>query len=171
MRSSKMSLKLVKFNFYFSDWLYASLAKLHSKTHVVTMLWLDSDWWWLDSDWVVTFLSPTSDYTPIAFGERVTFCFNAPSHCLVRVRLLQCMCVWLRNGYTHAYTQIMQHTHTHKAVTGRVEAKKLLSRRRQSNYSGRRLQNHISVPHWFLLSDCVYCILSVFPCGDCAVVY
>ena len=28
----------------------------------------------------------------------------------------------------------MQHTHTHKAVTGRVEAKKLLSRRRPSNY-------------------------------------
>ena len=29
----------------------------------------------------------------------------------------------------------MQHTHTHKAVTGGVEAKKLPSRRRQSNYS------------------------------------
>ena len=27
----------------------------------------------------------------------------------------------------------MQHTHTHKAVTRRVEAKNLLSRRRQSN--------------------------------------
>ena len=29
----------------------------------------------------------------------------------------------------------MQQTHIHKAVTGRVEAKKLLSRRRQSEYS------------------------------------
>ena len=29
----------------------------------------------------------------------------------------------------------MQHMRTHKAVTGRVEAKKLLSRQRQSNYS------------------------------------
>ena len=29
----------------------------------------------------------------------------------------------------------MQQTHTHKAVTRRVEAKKLLSRRRQSEYS------------------------------------
>ena len=29
----------------------------------------------------------------------------------------------------------MQQTHTHKAVTGRVEAKKLLSHRRQSEYS------------------------------------
>ena len=29
----------------------------------------------------------------------------------------------------------MQHTHTHKAVTGSTEAKKLLSRRRQSNYT------------------------------------
>ena len=45
------------------------------------------------------------------------------------------MRVPLRNGYTRAYVQIMQHAHTHKAVTGRVEAKKLLSRRRQSNYS------------------------------------
>ena len=50
--------------------------------------------------------------------------------------LLHCMRVRLRNGYTQAYAQIMQHTHMHKAVTGRVEAKKLLSRRRQSNYSG-----------------------------------
>ena len=49
-----------------------------------------------------------------------------PGHCLVRACLL---------GYTQAYVQIMQHTHVHKAVTGKVEAKKLLSRRRQSNYS------------------------------------
>ena len=63
------------------------------------------------------------------------FDFNAPGHCLVRVRLLHCMHVRLCNGYTRAYAQIMQHTHTHKAVTGRVEVKKLLSRGRQSNYS------------------------------------
>ena len=44
------------------------------------------------------------------------------------------MRVRLRNRYTQAYVQIMQHTRTHKVVTGRVEAKKLLSRRRQSNY-------------------------------------
>ena len=76
-------------------------------------------------------------YTPIAFDERVTFGFNAPGHCLVRVRLLHCMRVQLRNGITQAYAQIMQHTHTHthKAVTGRIEAKMLLSHRRQSNYS------------------------------------
>ena len=74
-------------------------------------------------------------YTPIAFDERVTFGFNAPGHCLVRACLLHCMRVRLRNGYTQDYPQIMQHTHTHKAVTGCVEAKTLLSRRRQSNYS------------------------------------
>ena len=34
-----------------------------------------------------------------------------------------------------ACAQKMQHTHTHKAVTEHVEAKKLLSYRRQSNYS------------------------------------
>ena len=74
------------------------------------------------------------------------FGFNAPDHCLVRACLLHCMrvrlhngytqhCmrVRLHNGYTQAYVQIMQHTHMHKAVTGRVEAKKLLSRRRQSH--------------------------------------
>ena len=77
----------------------------------------------------------TLDYTPIAFDERVTFGFNAPDHCLVHVRLQHCMRVRLHNGYTQAYAQIMQHTHMHKAVTGRVEAKKLLSRRKQSNYS------------------------------------
>ena len=75
------------------------------------------------------------NYTPIVFDDRVTFGFNAPGHCLVRECLLHCMSVRLRNGYTQTYEQIMQHTHTLKAVTGRVEAKKLLSRRRQSNYS------------------------------------
>ena len=57
----------------------------------------------------------------------------------MRVHLLHCMRVRLRNGYTQAYAQIMQRTHTHKAVTGRVEAKELLSRRRQSNYRGKGL--------------------------------
>ena len=74
-------------------------------------------------------------YSPIAFNERVTFCLQPPGHCLVRVHLLHCMRVRLRNGYTWAYAQIMQHTYTHKAVTQRVEAKKLISRRRQSKYS------------------------------------
>ena len=66
---------------------------------------------------------------------------NAPGHnCLVRACLLHCMHVQLRNGYTQAYAQIMQNTPMamHKAVTGRVEAKKLLSRWRQSTYSTNR---------------------------------
>ena len=50
------------------------------------------------------------------------------------------MRVRLRNGYTRAYSQIMQHTHTHKPVTGRIEAKELLSRWRQSNYRVNKLQ-------------------------------
>ena len=53
----------------------------------------------------------------------------------VRACLLHCMRVRLRNGYTQAYAQMMQHTHTHKAVTGRVEAQKLLSGWRQLNYN------------------------------------
>ena len=82
----------------------------------------------------------------ITFDERVTFGLNAPGHCLVRVRLLHCMRVQLRYGYTRAYAQIMQHTHTHKAVTGRVEVKKLLSRRRQLNY--RHLVGNCTVTTW-----------------------
>ena len=39
-----------------------------------------------------------------------------------------CVCDYVK-------VMIMQHAHTHKAVTERVEAKKLLSRQRQSNYS------------------------------------
>ena len=55
--------------------------------------------------------------TPIAFDERVTFFgFDAPGHCLVRACLPHCMRVWLRNGYTQAYAQIIQHTQTQKAV-------------------------------------------------------
>ena len=44
------------------------------------------------------------------------------------------MRVQLGKGFTRAYAQIMQHTHKYKAVTGRVEATKLLSHQRQSNY-------------------------------------
>ena len=34
-----------------------------------------------------------------------------------------------------------------------------------------RLQNHVSEPPWFLHSDCVYWVPSVFPCSDHAVAY
>ena len=37
---------------------------------------------------------------------------------------------------TQSHTHAVQQTHTHKAVTQRVEANKLLSRRRQLEYSG-----------------------------------
>ena len=39
----------------------------------------------------------------------------------------------------------MQQTHTHKAVTWRVEAKKLLSRRRQSEYSETQIYTEFSI--------------------------
>ena len=63
-------------------------------------------------------------------------CFRRESNFLATTRpvtafcvcvLLHCMRVRLRNGYTRTYAQIMQHTHMHKAVTGCVEVKKLLS--------------------------------------------
>ena len=49
--------------------------------------------------------------------------FNMPSHCLVHVHLLHCVRVWLCNGYTQAYVQVIQHTHTHKGVTVHVEVR------------------------------------------------
>ena len=54
----------------------------------------------------------------------------------MRVCLLHFLRMHLRNGYTRAYAQLKQHTHTHKVVVVRVTSKKLLSRRRQSDYSG-----------------------------------
>ena len=39
--------------------------------------------------------------------------------------VLHCMRVQLRNGYTQEYAKKMQQMHMHKAVTGRVEVKKL----------------------------------------------
>ena len=72
-----------------------------------------------------------SAYSLIAFDERVTFGFSVSCHCLVRVRMLR---IGLRITIMQSHTHTMQQTLTHKAVTRRVEAKKLLSRRRQSEY-------------------------------------
>ena len=63
------------------------------------------------------------------------FGFNASGHCLVRVRMLLYLPVGLRITITQLYMHTMQQTRTHKAVTLCVEAKKVLSRRRQSEYS------------------------------------
>ena len=68
------------------------------------LVWLNSDCLWRESNF---------------FG------FNVPGHCLVCAYLLHCMHVWLPKAYTPVYAQIMQHTHTHKAVTGCAEAKKV----------------------------------------------
>ena len=48
--------------------------------------------------------------------------------------MLHYLRVGSRITITQSHTHTMQDTHTHKAVTGRVEAKKVLSRRRQSEY-------------------------------------
>ena len=71
------------------------------------------------------------DFSLITFDERITFDFNASGHCLVRVSMLH----YLRIGLHFTITHAMQQTLTHKEVTGRFEAKKLLSRRRQAEYS------------------------------------
>ena len=88
-------------------------------------------WSWVHQNYS---LAQKPSYSPIAFDKRVIFlAHGVPSHC--RVRLLHYMRAWLRNGYMQAYMQIMQQTHTPKAVTGCVEPKKLLSHRRQLDYS------------------------------------
>ena len=51
------------------------------------------------------------------------------------VRLLHRMRVRLRNGYKGALHAKSPYTHMHKAVTKRIEAKKLISHRRKSDYS------------------------------------
>ena len=63
------------------------------------------------------------------------FGFNASGHCLVRVCILNYLRVGLRITITQSHMHTMQQTYTHKAVTRRDEVKKLLSRRRQSEYS------------------------------------
>ena len=59
--------------------------------------------------------------------------------------MLHYLHVGLRITITQSHMHAMQQTHMHKAVTRHVEAKKLLSRRRQSEYSS------ISLPtmHFF----------------------
>ena len=70
-------------------------------------------------------------YSLIAFDERVNFW-------LQHVRTLPCARAYvalfarsLRISITQLHTHTMQQTHTHKAVTRRLEAKKLFSRQRQ----------------------------------------
>ena len=40
-------------------------------------------------------------------STREFFGFNAPGHCLVHTCLMHCMCAQLRNGYTHADSQLI----------------------------------------------------------------
>ena len=73
-------------------------------------------------------------YTLIAFDERVTLTSTRSVTALcvcVCCMVCVCDCVMVIREPTH---KKMQHTHMHKAMTRRVEAKKLLSHRRQSNY-------------------------------------
>ena len=77
----------------------------------------------------------TCIYSLIAFDERVTFWLQRVPSLLWRVRMLHYLRVGSRITITQSHTHTMQQTHTHKAVTGRVETKKLLSRQRQSDYS------------------------------------
>ena len=67
-------------------------------------------------------------YSTIAFDERVTFWLQCVwSLPCVYVGCIECVCNCVM-VIREPHTQVMQHTH--KAVTGRVEAKNLLSRRR-----------------------------------------
>ena len=78
------------------------------------------------------------NYSPIAFDERVTFWLR-------RVRSLPWVCAYGALSVSEAHIQkktitqlhmhTMQHRHTHKAVTKRVKAKKLLSCQRQLDFA------------------------------------
>ena len=70
-------------------------------------------------------------YSLIAFDKRVTLWLQRTL--CVCVCCIACMCNCVM--FIHKpHVQIMQHSHTHKAVTERVEAKTLLSHKRQSDY-------------------------------------
>ena len=90
------------------------------------------------SHYRVVLISTASDLSAIVWlplTREQHFGCNASGHCLMRVRMLHYLRVGLRIIITQTNTRTMQQTHTHKSVTGHVEAKKLLSRRRQSEYS------------------------------------
>ena len=53
------------------------------------------------------------------------------------------------------HTQIMKYTHKHKAVTGCIEAKKLLPLRRQSEYRLGVTSYHVSIYAGDLITDIV----------------
>ena len=79
-------------------------------------------------------LQESSSYSPNAFEERVT-------SMLQRIQSLPYACAFVAlfacEPAQWIYTNIRSskaHTHTHKAVAGRVESKKLLSHQRQSDY-------------------------------------
>ena len=57
-------------------------------------------------------------------------------------------CAQFHNGYTWAYVQIIQHTNMHKVVTGRIEAKKSLSRQKQSECRSKQCEQN----GWFMHS-------------------
>ena len=70
-------------------------------------------------DFIIVRLPSTREYIFLASTRR--------NNCLVRVCLLHCMRVRLRNGYMQAYAQIMHYTHTHKAYWTRWSQKVTLS--------------------------------------------
>ena len=86
----------------------------------------------------------SAQWSSFTRGYKVTYsliAFDRESNFFC-VRSLPCACgfvallrVGSRITITQSHTHAMQQTHKHKAVTGHVEAKKLLSRRRQSEYS------------------------------------
>ena len=85
-------------------------------------LFIDPFWYGgFNACWTELQITMAYGYTLIVFDKRKLFGSNVPSHSLVCVCLLHCMHEQLCNVYTQAYPQIMQHTHMHKAVTGRVD--------------------------------------------------
>ena len=103
------------------------------------------------------------------FGQELVRYFCVKSNCLwresnflasARQLIALCICVcWIICAYglrikiTRSHMHTMQQAHTHKAVTGCAEANKLLSRRRQSDYSKQ---------HWTLSYDFFFCAFAKY---------
>ena len=113
------------------------------------------------------------NYSLIAFKEGVTFWFQAPYNCLMHVCLLHYLHAMLRITIMPSHMHKMQQTHVCKGVTVCIEFKKLLSNRRQSDYSTLITQSHtlFSPPQFQRLGSSVHEIIMFLPRSNLTLLY
>ena len=72
-------------------------------------------------------------------------------------------------SWKNYFNQLMLHTKTPHVVTVVwLDTDDVVTIRSTTSGTSGRLQNRVTLPPWFLHSDCVYQVPSVFPCSECA---